>query len=553
MLTPFKRRRIAGVGAGAAAILASLGLAAGPAAATTTTPANSILVGSGSYTTYFMMQNLDRLFSDSQGCQVFNEVSGGAQPLDYSCATAAPDYVAPVNLPPGQGMNPYNDAGVQEVAVGSSTGLAQLKFQGSNVASGQWSTAPAPISFARSSRALKGSDPAGENFVAYAKDGLDWTTFTQVAGSTTGIPSECGGAAAPDIELNFLQQIWNGTITNWAQLCADVAYYPATPTNAQYQTYSAENAPICVYAPQPGSGTASTWDTFMGFTAEAAINSFTPNTTAATWASSVGISGAFVNAGCTNGTTGASYGASHVIQENETKQLVAQGKTQLNTTHPTVVNLYSDTRDSIFPYSFGRFTADCKTGVAICDPAGFHLALGEIGNQLPTATNIIASDCGTGCFSGTPWADPRYVYNIYGNGDTSANVVPGTPATVNYVSEVGFICKPKTAYGPVTVSGRTTNQTYSIVDPNTGKTYLSEVQAAIKAAGFLSLPLQATEDQGTINYPAVNLLPSSGSALGAYSVFDPNYNATITPSANSTANLAQTNPSGYCKVFTTSS
>ena len=394
------------------------------------------------------------------------------------------------------------------------------------------------------------TDAAGQNFVAYAKDGFDWVHFTKVANAKLKtIPSSCLGSKgdpAADIEQNFLVDIWNGSVSNWAQLCADIAAYPKTPSAAQIKKFAADDAPICVYTSQTGSGTLATWDSYLGISTESLIGTLTPNTAAAKWAGSNGLSSRFVNGGCTNGTSSSKYGATHQIFENETEQLIAQGA------HQAGAAQYSDTADSIFFYSFGRYTLQCVTGQFICQPKGFKVSLGEIGHQFPTRTNIIATALWDWCFTGIPWAAPRYVYNVYGNGDTSAGVPTATAATVNYISEIGFICKSQTQLEKKVVKGVTRLVAVGIVDPRTGLTYRSEIAAAITSNGFFPLPLQRAEDQGTINFPAVDLLLTFGHPLDAYSVFDPNYNTLASAAANSSANLKDKDPGGYCKVFTTS-
>ena len=60
-------RRVAVGGVLTGAMLAAMAVS-GPAGASTTPAKNHILVGSGSSTTYDMMQALDTLFNDSLGC-----------------------------------------------------------------------------------------------------------------------------------------------------------------------------------------------------------------------------------------------------------------------------------------------------------------------------------------------------------------------------------------------------------------------------------------------------------------------------------------------------
>lgn len=565
MLNPFKRpRRVLGVaGALTGALLATAALA-GPAGASAGTysgtiqpsgseiaSGNSILVGSGSSTTYYMMEQLDLLFNNSQGCQIYDP-TGANQPLNLECATDAPGYAQPETLGAAAGENPYNDVAVEEPYIGSSNGIAQLKDANAT----GLTYFPSPIAYARSSRALKGSDPKGMNFVAYAKDGVDWVTFSSVPGQTV---MNC--LPGNNLSQTLITDIWEGTIANWAVLCADAENNTTSPTDGEVGDFASYDAPICVYDAQDGSGTLATWDTYTGITTENYIGTLTPNTTAASEASSYGLSTTFVNDGCYDGDNSTNYGNTHQIFENETEQLIANGAKQTGSG-----NQYSDTADSIFFYSFGRFTLDCKAGTnhSICQPIGFALHLGEIGNQYPTKTDIIATD--NPKYKGTAWAVPRYLYNVYGNGDTSAGVPAATPATVNYVSEVGFLCKPQTETELVSTPAGPEPGPVDIMDPVTGKSYVSEISSAITKNGFFRLPLQTGEDQvaSLDGYYAESLLSAyTGTDTQdqtAFSVFDPNYNtldttdgttATDIAEANSSTNLADSNPSGYCKAFTT--
>ena len=63
-------------------------------------------------------------------------------------------------------------------------------------------------------------------------------------------------------------------------------------------------------------------------------------------------------------------------------------------------------------------------------------------------------------------------------------------ATVNYVSEIGFICNPN--------KGKST----PAVDSITGATYISEIQSVIENNGFF--PLSAGGSSGTVNQTAID-------------------------------------------------
>ena len=123
--------------------------------------------------------------------------------------------------------------------LGSSNGINQLCTQGT--------VGTASIDYARSSRALKASDCHDLHFVDYAQDGISWESFNIAGGGATGM----NNASAPCVSGVCLTQaqlkaIYVGcTITNWNQV-------------------GGANVPISIYTPQSGSGTRSTWDTFMG-------------------------------------------------------------------------------------------------------------------------------------------------------------------------------------------------------------------------------------------------------------------------------------------------
>jgi hypothetical protein len=171
-----RRGRLAAGGAATGILLTSL-LFAGTAVASPNSPSpaqNNIIIGGGSSTTYYMMQALDTLYNSSQGCQIFDP-TGANQELNLACesavnASTGDTFTTPENLTAPFGENPYNDIAVEEPYTGSSNGINQVA---GNPAHGYPFSY---INFARSSRAIKTSngvitDAAGENFVAYAKDG----------------------------------------------------------------------------------------------------------------------------------------------------------------------------------------------------------------------------------------------------------------------------------------------------------------------------------------------------------------------------------------------
>ena len=120
--------------AGTVVVAGALSVPAG--AAGLKNPANTTIIGSGSATTYNMMQSMDLLFNQSPGCQQFVEFPAApkGQPLDYSCT--GPQTINPGTLPGGESgpgaENPYNDISVEEPQIGSSSGVQQLECQGAH-------------------------------------------------------------------------------------------------------------------------------------------------------------------------------------------------------------------------------------------------------------------------------------------------------------------------------------------------------------------------------------------------------------------------------------
>lgn len=123
--------------------------------------------------------------------------------------------------------------------LGSSNGIGQV--------CGQGNAGVANVDYARSSRAPKSTDCHHLHFVDYAQDGISWETFTAAGSGAAGMnntSAPCGGGVC--LTQAQLKAIYvSCTITNWSQV-------------------GGANVPISIYTPQAGSGTRSTWDTFMG-------------------------------------------------------------------------------------------------------------------------------------------------------------------------------------------------------------------------------------------------------------------------------------------------
>jgi ABC-type phosphate transport system substrate-binding protein len=475
-------RRVAVLGVLSGAMLTAMAIS-GPAGAETTPATNHVIVGSGSSTTYNMMQSLDTLFNDSLGCYM-TQPSTVTQTLNFSCASAANN---PGHLQVGQGYteNPVNDVATEEPALGSGAGIQQLEFGGTgndgNPGVGGTADPTASINYARSSRQFKTSDYPGLNFVAYATDGVSWLTFPTIAGKAT--PSH--GVA--NLTTTQLTAIWNGTDTNWDQVGGTAGR-------------------ICVYVAQLSSGTESTWASALGFSSPATLNAFVDGFTAAP-------------AGC-HTPKGVSYAESHTIFENEGQDIVKNG----------------DERNAIFFFSYGKYQVVCaKTRTSQCDdnlkPATNSLRLGRINGITATPTTIL---CDTAACK-TPFPVTRDLFNVYSNGsfkNAQFGFPAATPATINYVSEIGFLCKTQLNTKGVHVD-----------DPSTGTWYRAEIANVITAQGFIPFPLQTREDINAVDTPASAVLKHT--ADKTYSPNDPIIGSTTA------ANEKIANPKGYCQAWTT--
>ncbi len=448
--------------------------AAAPAGASTNAAQNANMIGGGSATTYNLMQGVDTLYNSALGCNLIT-ISSVPQPLDYSCPTAAdtsapptvgsfgnyPAYSSTDTSQDGYTENPANDISVQEPPYGSSNGIKALETQGTGSTCA--STTPTSIEgFARSSRAFASTDCKGLNFVAYAVDGVTWFSYPEVNGHTT--PS----AAVTNLTQQLLIDVWTGTLQCWND--------PAIASNGTpSMTYtSAGCQPIIVYAAQEGSGTAGTWESYLG----GIKNTTYPN-------SINGVSIPNVQ-NTTGGTFTETYNsAQHVSLENTDRQIVANG----------------DEANAIFFFSWGKFQVTCATGDCGKVPGATGTTTESLGkiNGIAASKNTIlcgAAVGGTGCGPTADFAPSRFIYNVYSNGSNPA-IPEATPSVLNYVSEEGFVCKPNSTNG--------TNQAAKdIIDPTTGNTYRSEISAVITGAGFIPMPFQTNE--GTVTHPVKALL-----------------------------------------------
>jgi len=429
----FSRR--GGVAVAAATIgVASMSLAfAGTAGATAypDTPGSaSLIVGSGSQTSYATMTALTDLFNGSPGCDL---TASGSVPSTLSCGSTS----STAGSSGGEqgfavaGENPYNDFSVQAPAIGSGNGATALEAAGTG-------SPTQTIAYSRAS-AHKGNTT--DNDVAYAIDGVSWTTFNLVGGVKTN------QAKITDISKTNLSAIWNGTLSCTV---SGVTY------NMDWKCLGAKaSSPIDVYNAQTGSGTYSTWSGALSYSG-AAPAGLTCAACEQGWVANGGSAGTIVT-------------AHENLFENQMATIAAQ----------------PDAKDAIYFMSYGKFTTTCagkngKKVVCANTAANDNVTFGTINGIAATQTSIQAALT----TPLTAFPVTRELYNLYNN---SSATVPSNQATLNFVGEDGFLCKASTV---------------SDIDPQTGIAYRIEIENAIKAQGFFPLDTNgSTFNEGSPTFP----------------------------------------------------
>ena len=211
-----------------------------PSSATTTPPTtmDSILIGSGSDTTYDMMKAIDKVYAGANGCATI-WYTGETQPFDGSCSSN--------DLASGNGTDKTNYAWVndghtvisQRYPVGSGNGVKELCYQGKSGVRN--------VNFARSSSSSSTSC-SDLTYVGYAKDAVSWYHATKDASGNATT-----SAAVADISKADLKKIYDGTYTKWSDLNG-----LAKNAAGELVTGLSDNL-IKVYTAQTGSGTVDYW------------------------------------------------------------------------------------------------------------------------------------------------------------------------------------------------------------------------------------------------------------------------------------------------------
>jgi hypothetical protein len=250
-----------------------------------------------------------------------------------------------------------------------------------------------------------------------------------------GVPTP--SAAIPSLTPQQLEDIWDGTYTKWDRILNP-------KTGKPYYTGS---APIRPYATTASSDQLALWSSDIGG------SSFN----AATYVAD---------------TPG--LGVSHLISQNEDASIIAN----------------RDEADAIFFFSYGDFQQTCRAicgGTKVPGNGRSTAVLGEVNGVALNPTDVLNGR----------WPFPIWLTNVYSDGSNPA-FPAATQATLNLVSESGFICK----------------QNYfdrrPILDPGTGVAYHilqtgryglagGEIASIIEANGYLPLPFG---DEGLSAHPA---------------------------------------------------
>ncbi len=505
-----KRATVVGMSfAGATLAALATSMPAGAETFNTNAPtANNTIIGSGSSTDYNMMQAIDLIFNQTPGCNITSGAVSGApspnyQQLDFSCEMSTVNGQILQQQPASNFSymdNPANDIAVEEAPMGSSNGIAQLendqKLTGVAVGGSNSTENISAINFARSSRDPSGSDNKGLTFVAYAKDGVA-PFFFSLYGNKVTLP---GQVAPTTLTGSELAGIYDGEIYDWGQL-------GATTTR-----------PIFIYSAQEGSGTQAPC---KGYLDPQSGYGVTPSFDPSASTNLVNCKDPVLPGSTTSGVTFPSYSTltgckgPDIIFENEDASILGNASPTTRDAIATAwLKLYTATpkpnpvSDAMFFYSPGKFAEQCAgltDKVKYLDgsigenvsygpghycgsvklPSGDAVQLGEVNGQTANPQTILSDT----------YPITRFLYNVYSNGSNAPTVPEASAATLNYVSEVGFICKAQTTDGSVETNLPATTRTVDtnakdIVDPATGYWYHDEIFNAIVGSGFI--PTNAT-------------------------------------------------------------
>lgn len=464
--------------------------------------------GQGSFTTYHLMQSMDKAYNTADGCRQF--VTAGTQRLDEVCVANGPPYVN--NTATGATENWDHDVAFSDYGIGSGNGRTLLSNFGN--------PGYPRIDFARSSSL---ATIAGFRFVAYAQDMLAYTAFVGNIDSSCNVDRSAGavfddngplastngpGTAHPTFGTWPIPpggtcaaatpwgSVGGGTVVGGAiypmitKAQLKQIYQCSTPAITDFNQLNASipaGTAIVPWAVQDGSGTRRDFDGKLG----SGCDSTAP------------IPSAFKDGDSTNGERKILENVATPI--SGVPDLVHGGRTQTCETvnrpnqqagHPDCPGV--SYTQSIFYFSAGDWFASPVFTTVACSPTLPNPAQCQTTSNTNTGNSLQGSGTILGGLEGVnatrdamgpscvaaPNCYPysRYVYNVYRNA-TGSNDAPDWVR--DYIGELGWICRPDGSHES---------------DPNTGVNYGVEVTKVITDNGFAAMPVQ-----GTFGGPGVNI------------------------------------------------
>ena len=421
--------------------------AAGPAGATPPTgygfdDTSHVIVGGGSDTTFFTMQQL------AEGWQRSDFGNTGGCTVNTTAGTANVNgCVSNPNPETSDLGNWQHDTIAQANPAGSSAGIASLNGVGSY----QGTANSSNVDFARSSRGPRTSGGAGscpneltcDTFWGFGEDGVQVIVFGNRA---TQFPSPTTALTA-----NEIFGIWDCTITQWSQI-PELGITPG----------SANDGPIVPWQMQGSSGTFATFQSWIANNASGVPSGWSPDGQACDRQLSSG----------------------HPPFENDVKPLINDPATisssNTSTDNPT---------NWIWWGSFGVLSSFPFLANPVRGGTTFNTFAAPVNGHLPSQSSVLSTsypivrtlyhvtkktdaDCaktGGSCdFPGNPGP-------AISGGGNDLNVTGGTSGTSGSVREfTRFLCRQTAAQQQV--------------DPYLGNNYFGEISAALAASGFTVVP-----------------------------------------------------------------
>ncbi len=401
-------------------------------------PPASLIIGSGSATTYDVMDHLGDLFEESPGCDLTNT---NDNQYDLQCSnqlgTTSPgdtygEAGGQAGLPVGN-ENPIDDYYANAPATGSGNGRSQATNAApagdptNPLLGGPDGIAAFNVSFARSSSY---SSNAELNYVGYATDGVSWVSEACIEAATGACANNHIGMAnqtfptgatphwdVTDISVNNLKAIWadtfncnldgtsgvDGTNVTMDWRCLELAQGVQTPASltSNGEGFGGPAEPIDCYTTQTASGTYSTWKSFLGFGQPPACAS-----------SELG-----------DGSADTQSAADHQNLTENQMGVIDSNQGTASPGHP------NDAQWAIYFFSYGKFTQTCQQvagNTQVINPPGSTGAqiqgtcigqntsppdvtqFGSIGGIYADAKTIQ----GNGDLTGVTFLDPRVVQRL---------------------------------------------------------------------------------------------------------------------------------------------